>query len=255
MLHRDEIIKALKNSLPQHDVIRAAWLGGADANGRADELSDVDVSLIVADGAIEAAFEAFRAAVKSLSPIRLEYRLPMPTWHGFHQTFVQLANASDHLMIDLVAMEKSQPHPWFEVERHGTPIVLFDKDGVIVSQHVDRDAIRKTIRTSLEKLRMRWALFHHLPAKLAKRNLPADAAYFYHALVLRPLVDVLRAVHCPDRHDFGFRYVKDDLPPDLYETICRLSYPKSVAEISAFVDEAKILLERKLEVAEQILNA
>lgn len=253
MLQRQEIIEALKKSLFEHDCLRAAWLGGSDATGRADAHSDVDVCLIVRDGAIEAAFEAFRACVLRLSPIRLEWRLPMPTWHGFHQTFLQLANASDDLMIDMIAIETSTPHPWLEVERHGTPIVLFDKDGIVRSTHADRAALRKDARASIEKARVRFALFHHLPAKLARRNLPVDAIAFYHSMVLRPLVDVLRAVHCPDRHDYGFRYVKDDLPPELYATLCRLAYPKSAEEISAFIDEAKMLFESK--VAEQILDA
>ncbi len=247
MLTRPVIIAALAN-LTEHEFIRAASLGGSDATGRADELSDVDLFLLVApgDGSIERAAGAVEDTLRSLSPIRIAYRLPMPTWHGFHQAFYQLANAPEHLMIDWVIIEVGTPHPWLEVERHGTHRVLFDKDGLLKPVHVDRAAIARTIEKRVADLRQKFALFRHLGAKLADRGLPADAAYFYQALALRPLVDMLRVRHCPDRHDFGFRYLRDDLPRADYEAVCRLCYPRSAQDIPAFTREIGERMERLL---------
>lgn len=249
MLTRTRVIDALREELAKHPAIRAATLGGSDANGRADEVSDVDLFLIVEKGAIEESAAAVEGVLLSLSPIRTKFRLPMPTWHGFHQAFYQLADAPEHLMIDWVIVEKGTPHPWFEVERHGTHRVLFDKDGVVVPAHVDRAAIDKAIEKKVAELRLKFALFRHLPGKLAVRGeggLPADAAYFYHALALRILVDMLRAVHCPERHDFGFRYLKDDLPRREYEVVCRLSYPTGPEAIGPNVREIGGEIERLL---------
>jgi hypothetical protein len=240
MPNRKAIIEQLANELPKHDVVRAAWLAGSDATGRTDDMSDVDLMVVADTGGVENALACVLAIVSELSPIAIEYRLPAPTWHGAEQTFLRLEGAPDWLMIDAVVLEKGKPHPWLEVERHGEAHVLFDKDGLVKRAHVDRAAIGRTIRENVERLRKRFALFHHLPEKLVRRDLPVDAAHFYHALVLKPFVDLLRAVHCPDRHDYGFRYVKNDLPKAEYELVCRLAYPRP-DQIVAFVGEVKSL--------------
>jgi hypothetical protein len=272
MLSRSTIIAALAK-LETHDFIRAATLGGSDATGRADDLSDVDLFVLVAPdtsgtqggstragashgghggagpgagGSIERAAAAIEDVLRSLSPIRIAYRLPMRTWHGFHQAFYQLADAPEHLMIDWVIVEVGTPHPWFEVERHGTHRVLFDKDNLVKRAHVDRAAIARTIEKRVADLRQKFALFRHLAPKLADRNLPPDAAYFYQALVLRPVVDMLRITHCPDRHDFGFRYLRDDLPRPEYDAICRWCYPASAADIPIFTREVSAKMETLL---------
>lgn len=235
---RQSIIAAL-GALSEHAFIRAATLGGSDATGRADDLSDVDLFLIVSPGAIEPAAQAVEALLRTLSPIRVAYRMPMPTWHGFNQAFYQLEDAPEHLMVDWLIIEAGTPHPWFEVERHGTHRVLFDKDSLVVPTHVDRAAIDAAIAKCVEEIRLRSRLFRHLPVKLAHpRDLPPDAAYFYHQLILRPLVDMLRITHAPDRHDYGFRYLKDDLPPSAYESVVQLSYPRNAQDIPAFTAEA-----------------
>jgi hypothetical protein len=238
MLTRHQIADALREQLARQDYIRTAWLGGSDATGRADEMSDVDLCLIVEKGRLEDAAEAIDAVLRSLSPIRAKYRMPFPTWHGFHQAFYQLADAHEHTMVDWVILEVGQAHPWFEVERHGVPRVLFDKDGLVKPAHVDRAAIGAAVAKKVEDLRAKFVLFRHLPAKLVDRGLPVDAAHFYFALILRPLVDLLRCVHCPDRHDYGFRYVRDDLPREEYEALERLSRWGSAAELRANAVEA-----------------
>ncbi|HYD00850.1 MAG TPA: nucleotidyltransferase domain-containing protein [Phycisphaerales bacterium] len=239
MLTRRQITAALVAALQPLDAVRAATLAGSDATGRADDLSDIDIVVFVAPGHVEAAADAIDAALRALSPVRVHIRLPMPTWHGFNQAFYQLKDAPEHLMIDCVIIETGTPHPWFEVERHGTHKVLFDKDRLVKPVHVDRPAIEAAIRKRVDEIRLRSPLFRHLPVKLAgPRSLPADAAYFYHAMILRPLVDMLRITHAPDRHDFGFRYLKDDLPPAEYQAVVRLCYPRSAADIAGFTAEA-----------------
>ncbi len=239
MLTRDDLIRTLYAWLEPLELARAAWLGGSDATGRADALSDVDLMLVVRAGRIEEGARAIHAALEAVSPIRVHYRMPWPTWHGFHQAFYQLADAPEHLMVDWVILEAGQPHPWLEVERHGVPRVLFDKDGLVKSVHVDRAAIDAAVAKKVAELRQRFALFRHLPAKLIERGVPADAMHFYMTLVLRPLVDVLRCVHCPERHDYGFRYVRSDLPRAKWEMLERLSYVPGPGVLPGRVTEAR----------------
>ena len=247
MLTREAIIDALRRDLEGHADIRTAWLGGSDANGRADEWSDVDLMVIGAAGRTEAVAAAIEAAVERISPIRVKFRLPMPTWHGFEQAFYQLENATEDLMIDWLIIEEGKPHPWFEVERHGTGRVLFDKIGAIVERHVNVQACREIAAKKVGELRVKFPIFRHLPVKLARRGLPVDSAYFYQALVLRPLVDLLRCLHCIERHDFGFRYLRDDLPRELYEEIERLCWLSGPGEIARAVERVSELFQRALD--------
>lgn len=243
MLNREEIIGALRSGLEARDVFRAAWLGGSDANGRADAMSDVDVFFVYPAGRLDEAERGFDEAVAAIGEIAIRYRMPEPAWHGGRQVFYQLADAPECVMIDWLALEAGKDHPWLERERHGSPRVLFDKDGLIQSKSVNRTAIDEAVKRKVAELRLRFPLLRHLAAKQATRGLPVDGAYFYQALVLRPLVDLLRCAHAPERHDFGFRYLKDDLPREVYERVCWLAYPRGAEEIERMTAEAARMFE------------
>lgn len=243
MLDKATIINALTTTLEPMDEVRLATLGGSDATGRADEMSDVDLVLFVRPGTVETVAQTIDDALRGLSPVRQMLRLPMPTWHGFNQAFYQLADAPEHLMIDWVIVEMGQPHPWFERERHGMHRVLFDKDGAYRPTSVDMAALRGSAAKKVAEARVKFAIFRHMAVKCARRGLPADAAYFHHALTLRCVVDLARCVHCPERFDFGFRYLRDDLPRDMYDSIVRLCYPTDAGAIERMTEEASVLVD------------
>lgn len=250
MLSRETIIDHLAARLADDADIRALAVAGADANGRADERSDIDLLIVVAPGRVEAAIAALEAAVTELSPIRIDYRLPLPTPHGCHQGFWQLERAEEWTMVDWLIGERDQPawRTFLEVERHGAPRVLFDRDGAIVPVALDRSALARTLERRVAELRLRVPLFRHAAVKLVDRGggMPIDALHFYHGLVLRPLVDMLRIVHCPERHDFGLRYLKDDLPAPIYRELAPLFYPQSAAAIPELTARAMISFEAAL---------
>ena len=81
-MDRDTIVGIVTEALEPHPWAGAAWLGGSDAFGRADELSDVDLQVDVDDGYVAATFGAVEAALAAASPIVARLVLPMPTWHG-----------------------------------------------------------------------------------------------------------------------------------------------------------------------------
>jgi hypothetical protein len=246
MLERATLVEALREGLARAECVRAAWLGGSDATGRTDGVSDVDLMVIAAAGRTDEAIAAIDAAVARVAVTRLRYRLPQPTWHGFAQAFYQFEDAPEWLMLDWLVMEQGEPHPWMEVERHGEALVLFDKDGELRGAHVDRSAIEAAVRKKVEDLRVKYRLFRHLAPKMARRGLGPDAAYFYHSITLRSLVDLLRAVHCPERHDFGFRYLDRDLPRDLCERVGRLCYPADAGDVVRMQAEADALIDEVL---------
>jgi predicted nucleotidyltransferase len=221
---RDRIIATLAAALESERWTLAAWLGGSDATGRTDEYSDVDLVAIVEDDRVDDAFDRVTAALESLSPIATRHRMPDPTWHGHAQMFAALRDASPHHFVDFVAMKRSATDRFLESERHGDPVVLFDRDGRIRSDPFDRKAHAERLRSRWEALRETFPMFQPLTLRALARGHVAEAAYWYVNMGLKPLVELLRMRHCPDRFDFGLRYLDRDVPPDVRERIERLAF-------------------------------
>jgi predicted nucleotidyltransferase len=223
---RAELVQHLRQVLPTFEGARGAWLGGSDATGRTDALSDVDLVVVARDEDVRPVFERIERDLDAFSGIDLKLELPRPTWHGHDQTFFRLKSTPPECFIDLVVMTQSAPeHTRFlEPERHGKAEILFDLDGWIRPARFDRDAHLQKMRSKFEFLKLRVAMFQPLITKALARGIPEEAAYFYVTMCLTQVVEALRMLHCPDRYDYGFRYLKDDLPPAARETVQRLCF-------------------------------
>lgn len=230
---RVELIQGLSRALRGNAAIRAAWLGGSDAFGRADERSDLDLCVAAFDDKVEEAIRTVEAALTSLSPIAHRYRLPQPTWHGHEQVFYRLRDAAPTAAIDLVVFAASKPNQFRERERHGAPVILFDPEGLATPIPLDRAAHGAKVRARLESLRASFPIFEPFVPKELDRGRIVDAIAFYHSLTLQPLVDLLRIVHCPDRFDYGLRYLQVDLPRDIYERFEPLAFVAGPEDLRA----------------------
>jgi predicted nucleotidyltransferase len=88
-VRREQVVEVLRDALLPLSWVNAAWLGGSDAFGRADELSDVDLQVDVDDGHVAATFGAVEAALASyhryvLAPLAELYRVRhAPARHDF----------------------------------------------------------------------------------------------------------------------------------------------------------------------------
>jgi hypothetical protein len=252
VIDRDAIIEALAAAVRDADFVRAAWLGGSDATGRTDALSDVDLCLIVRDERVEDAFGLVEAALASLAPIALRHRLPAPIWLGHGQAFYALEGAASEAMIDLVVQRVgADPATRFlERERHGEAMVLLDRDGLVVPQPLDRAALAARRRARLAELRETFPLFQSLVETAIRRGFAAEAVGSYVAFTLRPLVEMLRIAHCPDRFDYGLRYLDRDLPPDLRAQVERLALAPDLQALAERRREAAALFDAAIRVAE-----
>ncbi len=246
MITRAEIITALHTALEGQPEVLAASLGGSDATGRTDEFSDVDVIVVVEVGAVEAAFDVVHRALEELSPIARRWRLADPTWHGNAQEFLSLRDADPAHFIDLVVQEPSGGERFLEAERHGTALVLFDRRGILTPVPLDRDALQTRIDARLAILRERFPLFQTLVTRAVRRGFVAEAAVAYQDHAYRPLIEVLRIRHCPERFDFGARYLDRDLPPALRAEVEALALPGSLAEVESFRARAEALFDATL---------
>lgn len=238
---RDAILRALQTALEPLPYVRAAFLGGSDASGRTDRYSDIDLQVIVDDERVEETFAVAHAAIGRLSPIAHRYRLPEPAWHGHSQEFLSLRDADPAHFLDLVVLKKSAKERFLETERHGDPLVLFDKDGIVHADPFDRESHGERMAARRAVLAATFPLFQTLVTRAVRRGFAAEAAAAYQAHAFRPLVEILRMRHCPDRYDYGPRYLDRDLPSALREAVEFLALPPSLDAVEEYRARAEVL--------------
>jgi hypothetical protein len=231
MLDRSTLRDALARRLASTPEARAAYLGGSDAFGRADELSDLDLVVVCEAGREAAIFEGVEAELAARGGIARMWRVPTPAWHGMEQAFYALREAAPEALVDLACGPLETIRPFLVPERHGQPVVLHDPQGLLTPQPFDRAAHEAKVRAHVEQLRARFELFQPFVTKELARGHPIDAMAYYQGMTLRPLVDMLRCVHCPDRYDYGMRYLEVDLPPQLAAEVRQLAYVSSPEEL------------------------
>jgi hypothetical protein len=243
---RDAIVEALRGAFEPLEWAHAAWLGGSDATGRTDAWSDVDFVVLVDDERVEEAFRIAAQTLKQLSGLAHRYRIPSPTWHGHEQEFFQVEGADPCHFVDFVPMARSSRDRLLEPERHGEQHVLFDPAGLIRPAPFDRAAHLAKMEERLATLRERFPLFQGLVTKAVRRGAVPDAVATYYQMTLRPLVEILRMRHAPERFDFGLRYLDRDLPPDLRCEIERISLAGTLCEVESHRCRAQALFEETL---------
>jgi hypothetical protein len=226
----NELVALLGATAERLPFAEAAWIGGGAAFGRVDRWSDIDFQIVCDAEHAEAAF----AAVESVLPIELSVQGPGP----LRQRFYRLRGEDPHLFVDFCVIPRSELAPYLDPIRHGQPRVLFDRIGVLIPK---REVPELDVR-----LRRAVARFRFFARVMIERNVgrgkAVELAGAWISFVLTPLVEVLRAVHDPERQDFGLRYTDIDLPAEIYAALERIVSP-SLANLS----EAEALFDRAVD--------
>ena len=243
---RQQLIDHLHAGLTDIGFVRAAWLGGSEASGRSDQWSDIDLVLIVEDGRWQDALGEVRRIAETLGPIAHAWRVPEPAWHGHHQEFIRIQGAEPFHDLDVVVMETGAQGRFLEHERHGEPVVLFDRDGLVKTEPLDREAHAAKLGARLALLREQFPMFQVLLTRALLRGMPAEAAALYQRVTLAPLVELLRMRHAPERYDFGPRYLDRDLPGPLRQTVESLAFPRDLAHLEVLQQRAASLFAETL---------
>jgi hypothetical protein len=247
-MRRQQVVEVLRAALQPLSWVNAAWLGGSDAFGRADELSDVDLQVDVDDGYVAATFGAVEAALAAASPIVARLVLPMPTWHGHAQRFYRLRDTAETTAVDVVVFQRSDPRRYRNrPERHGHPLVLFDRAGVVRPAPPDPGELARTLARTVAGIRERLPFTLPQVAKDVRRGDALAALDSYHRHVLAPLVTLYRVRHAPARPDFGARYTGDDLPAEVQATLVELSFVAGLDDLAAKLPRAERLLRELLD--------
>ena len=207
--------------------VLVVWVGGSAATGGYDEWSDLDVDLLCTPGEADAVHDRLVARARADFAVDHVWELPRATWPDGRQSFVNLQTRPGSLeeptrIIDLHVSELSDRHRFVDVRRHGTPIVLHDPDGLIELRHDDEHALQAAIAEAVDQIRQRRATAEWLVNRAIRRGQHAEATQMYLGFALSPLVRLLRVRHCPWRHDFGLRYLHEDLPADVAARVTAL---------------------------------
>ncbi len=222
--------------------VLVAWVGGSAATGGYDEWSDLDVELLCTPGEHDAVYGRLLARIRADFDVDHVWELPPASWPDGRQCFVNHqhrpgALAEPTRIVDLHISSLSDEHRFVDVRRHGTPIVVHDPDGLVELRHDDEEAITRACAEWREQVRQRRATAEWLVNRAVRRGQLPEAVSLYLTFALGGLVRLLRIEHCPWRHDFGLRYLHEDLPADVAARIDTLlpgpDNPADLAELSA----------------------
>ncbi len=199
--------------------LRSAWIGGSAATGGYDEYSDLDVEALAAEGTATQLYKRLLSEiVQTFSPTSV-WELPESTYEDGRQCFVTFDASPGDLttptrLVDIVVWETTDEHRHIDVRRHGTPLVRFDPDGLLVLRHDDEADLRRGMEATISQLRQRRLVGEWLVNRAIARDHLPEAVSLYLRFALTPVVQLLRARDCPERHDYGLRYLHTDLAPE-----------------------------------------
>jgi hypothetical protein len=201
--------------------VHCVWVGGSAATGGYDQWSDLDLDVLCTPGTSTDVYTRWLARASADFDVRGVWAVPEHVWPDGRQCFLHLQDRPGLLLeptriIDLHVSDLSDAHSHVDVRRHGMPIVLHDPDGLVVLEEEDVSA---GIAAALEQARQRRMVDEWLVNRAVARGQVAEAVDFYLRFALGTLVRLLRIEHCPWRYDFGLRYLREDLPPEIADGV------------------------------------
>jgi hypothetical protein len=213
---REDVVEAVRSAFEREPWALACWEGGSASFGRLDRWSDVDLGVGVEDGRAADAFERIDAALRALAPVAWSWEVA-PVTAPKPQRYYRLEGTDPFLVIDVGVFPAATPpqERFLGGRRHGRARVLFDRAGFTDVPEPPAEEWRERLRRRLSDLRGRFRLGASLVEKCVARGDLLEAQAFYLSYTVNPLVELLRIRHDPRRHDFGVRYVRYDLPPDV----------------------------------------
>lgn len=236
-MQRKTIVGALKECLEALSFVNAVWEGGAVAFDRADQWSDIDLVIDAKDDRCADVWPAVDAAIRALGEVDLMFEIPAAPLGLHSQRFYRIREAGPYLMIDIGVFPESTQDKLLNPETHGRAIVHFDRTGV--TQNLEPKDKSVEIGKRLAILRITVPLFQALVQKEINRGNEIEAVAFYHGWSVRPLVELLRIKHCPQRYQFHTRYVQYDLPKDIVARLNPFFYVRNLAELAERRAEAE----------------
>ena len=252
--YRSQVLKIIFAEIQPSPGILAAWEGGSVANGSQDQFSDIDLCVLSKEP-VRSVLDRIEAALKVLGVSHTWQPLKSFWGEGLQQRVIVLENAPKHFSVDVAVFDFSCPEilkDFLEVERHGKPLIYFDKVGAIKPAHSNAEVLFEQHQKRVDDLAAGFRIFKTLVLKEIDRKHPIDAIGFYHAGLVRPLVEIMGMIYRPYRADFGLRYLHKDFPIEEQKLIAELNYvatfddlPLKLQQVEAAFNRVASLVKQK----------
>ncbi|MEM8859999.1 MAG: hypothetical protein AAGD96_16845 [Chloroflexota bacterium] len=213
---RDTYIQKQVDALRDRPEIIALWEAGSAATRTTDQYSDLDLT-VLCSCEVHQAFELIEAAMPPIS-----HRYIEPEGIGLSHRIYFHDGAPKHFYADIGVLHEEAQDALSElmvIERHGKPVVFFDKKGLIKPRPMNKIEWQAKLETRVKELEEAFPIYIVQVLKALDRNRNAEAfAFFYHGL-LRKLVELMGIRFRPYRYDFELRYLERDFPKKEQESI------------------------------------
>lgn len=229
---RERVATVVCDALRSLPNVLAGWEGGSAAFGALDEYSDLDLNVLVSDGAaIPDLYAATERALESVSPITLVHDEPPGRYYKFR-------DGGSYFFLDLCFLPEAEVGQWLSAERHGAVRKLFDNGSWLEISGSDARPWEERRIARLNEMKDWFPASQSFVWKTVHRGQPAEALAAYWGYTLRPLVELLRMKYCPERWDFGMRYLGRDLPRDVYDRLRDAMYVPDFNALSQRLTES-----------------
>ncbi len=220
----DDWMEWLRARAEEDGDLLAVWVAGSAVTGGWDECSDLDVDGLCRPGTVHQVYARTLGRARTDFELPDVWELPLSTYPDGRQCVVNLHPRPGLLdqptrMIDLHLSDLSDAHRFVDVRRHGRPMVLHDPQGLVEVRDDDAELQAAQAAEAVDQVRQRRATGEWLVNRAIRRGHLAEAVDLYLRFALGPVVRLLRVQHCPWRHDYGLRYLREDLPLDVAERV------------------------------------
>ncbi len=236
----------LEEHLVRCNSVLAMWEAGSTAFGRADDYSDLDLGVLVKEGSNDKVWRVVDEAFDELGGVALRWNEPSPVFSGMDKRIFRPRQARQWFQVDVGLFPETAKELYNQPERHGQIVVIFDPTGRLAPPPWDEELNHKRICEALHQNLMKWQIYYGWFRKELARGRPADAFVMHLYLTVMPLLAVLNMRYRPTRWDFGFRYLKEELPAEVVSIVERLCYLADPNTMEARFSEAERLLRTTL---------
>ena len=234
----------LRDHLAPCESVLAMWEAGSAAFARVDDFSDLDIGLLSRNETNEEVWSLVDAAFDSLGGVALRWNELSPLFEQMDKRVFRLREASRWLQVDIGLFAETAANLHNQPERHGEIAVIFDHGNRLHLPGWDAEGHRRRMREALHQEIMKWQIYYGWFRKELARSRAVDAFAAYLGGSVRPLLSVLGMRYRPARWDFGMRYLNEDMPAEVVQTIERLCYVSEPSLLEERFAEADQLFQK-----------
>ncbi|MGZ3776009.1 MAG: nucleotidyltransferase domain-containing protein [Bdellovibrio sp.] len=239
---RTDLAKAVTNEIAKSPDALAAWEGGSAANKTSDQYSDLDLCVLV-NNPSSAFIEHIEYELNKINPIAHVWNISkQPYGKGVIKKIYILANAPKYFYVDLSVFNILVPEifkSFMEIERHGNPIIYFDKNDHVRPQPINSESILKQQKNRIDEITQSFPIYKTIVLKEIDRGNAIDAMAFYHNGLVRPLSELLGIIYRPLQFDFNLRYFHRAFPKELQELVQGLCYVEDLEDLRRKIIQAE----------------